>query len=128
MILALALLGTSGAYASTNTHREISTALTHAKLAQKMSSVQQVDLHLHHVINCLEGTKGAEFDAMAGDPCLGMGHGAINDYRGNKLNKEMLQSALEDAQYGLMTKRTQIARNAASLAVKNLKQANDKNL
>jgi hypothetical protein len=125
IVLLFTIFGVSTAYANTQAQREISTAITHASLADKMTNVSQVDLHLHHVINCLVGTKGVGFDAKAGDPCLGMGNGAINDYKGDKVNRDMLKQALEDAQYGLMTKRVNIARNAADMAEKRLKEARE---
>ena len=125
IVLLFTIFGVSTAYANTQAQREISTAITHASLAEKMTNVSQVDLHLHHVINCLVGTKGVGFDAKAGDPCLGMGNGAINDYKGDKVNRDMLKQALEDAQYGLMTKRVNIARNAADMAEKRLKEARE---
>jgi len=125
IVFLFTIFGVSTAYANTQAQREISTAITHASLADKMTNVSQVDLHLHHVINCLVGTKGVGFDAKAGDPCLGMGNGAINDYKGDKVNRDMLKQALEDAQYGLMTKRVNIARNAADMAEKRLKEARE---
>lgn len=125
---ALALLGVSSAYANTNTGKEITTALIHARLAEKVGKLQEIHLHLHHVVNCLEGSKGVDFDAKAGNPCMGMGHGALNDYHGNKLNKEMLQSALENAQYGLMITHPKKAQDAAYLAAKDLVKAEDKGL
>lgn len=125
IVFLFTIFGVSTAYANTQAQREISTAITHASLAEKMTNVSQVDLHLHHVINCLVGTKGVGFDAKAGDPCLGMGNGAINDYKGDKVNRDMLKQALEDAQYGLMTKRVNIARNAADMAEKRLKEARE---
>ena len=125
IVLLFTIFGVSTAYANTQAQREISTAITHASLAEKMTNVNQVDLHLHHVINCLVGAKGVGFDAKAGDPCLGMGNGAINDYKGDKVNRDMLKQALEDAQYGLMTKRVNIARNAADMAIKRLKETRE---
>jgi len=128
IVLALAFFGLGSAYANTNTSKEITTALIHARLAEKMGKLTEIHLHLHHVVNCLEGSKGVDFDAKAGNPCMGMGHGALNDYHGNKLNKEMLQSALENAQYGLMITHPKKAQDAAFLAAKDLVEANDKGL
>lgn len=125
IVFLFTIFGVSTAYANTQAQREISTAITHASLAEKMTKVNQVDLHLHHVINCLVGTKGVGFDAKAGDPCLGMGNGAINDYKGDKVNRDMLKQALQDAQYGLMTKRVNIARNAADMAEKRLQESRE---
>jgi hypothetical protein len=125
------LFAANSVYANTNARKEISTAIVHAGYAEKMTDVNKVHLHLHHVINCLVGTHGAGFDTKAGDPCLGMGNGAIHDYTykvADKVQRDMLQQALEDAHYGLMTNRLKIAHNAADLAEKNLKKAEDNNL
>jgi hypothetical protein len=124
----LALLGSNAVYAKTNAQKEISTAVTHAGYAEEMTNVQKVHLHLHHVINCLVGPKGVGFDAKAGDPCMGMGNGAIKDdnYKlVDKLRREMLKDALLNANYGLMTNNLQIARNAAQLAAKDLKKSEE---
>ena len=126
--LSLALLGTTAAYAKTNANEEISTAITHAGFAEKMTDVNKVHQHLHHVINCLVGPHGAGFDAKAGDPCLGMGNGAIDDFTykmADKVRRDLLKEALEDANYGLMTSNPQIARNAAELAQKDLKESQE---
>ncbi|MBI1422329.1 MAG: hypothetical protein GC149_02605 [Gammaproteobacteria bacterium] len=120
-----ALFGSTAAYASPHAKKEINTAITHASLAEKMSDVKQVHLHLHHVINCLVGPKGVGFDASAGNPCAGMGNGAINDYKADKVDRDMLTQVLEDANYGLLTNRLQIARNAAQLAEKNLRKSEE---
>ena len=120
-----ALFASTAAYAGTEAKKEINTAITHASLAEKMSDVKQVHMHLHHVINCLVGPKGVGFDASVGNPCAGMGNGAINDYKAEKVDREMLQQALEDANYGLVTNRLKIARNAAQLAVKSLKKSEE---
>jgi len=108
------------AYANTAQH-EISQALMQAKQGSKAMSLQQVDTHLHRVVNCLVGQHGVGFDAGAGNPC--MGKSAINNFHGGRFDRDSLQQALEDAEYGLMTKHAKIARNAADLAVHSLAQA-----
>ena len=125
------LFAANSVYANTNARKEISTAILHAGYAEKMTDVNKVHRHLHHVINCLVGSHGAGFDANAGDPCLGMGNGAIRDYTykvADKVQRDMLQQALEDAHYGLMSNRLKIARNAADLAEKRLKESEDNNI
>ena len=121
--LALVVFYANAAYANTNAKEEVTTAITHAGYADKMTDVKQIQLHLHHVINCLVGSKGIDFDPKAGDPCLHMGNGAINDFKGDKLERDMLSQALSEAEYGLMTHRTKIAHNAADLVEHSLKNA-----
>lgn len=115
------LFGAGSAFANTHAQHEISHAIMQAKMGGKSMSLQQVDTHLHRIMNCLVGKRGVGFDANAGDPC--MAKGAMNDFKGGRFGRDELQQALEDAQYGLMTKRSSIARNAADLAYDSLKKA-----
>jgi hypothetical protein len=89
-VLVLGLsLGTAGAFAQydygapkpggANVQEEIKTALTHAGFASKYDTLKEVDLHLHHVLNCLVGSKDSRFDAAAGNPCQGQGNGIVAD-------------------------------------------------
>src|SRR5579859_6640327 len=59
--------------------KEIATAAAHAGMAAGAESPQMVKTHLQHVINCLEGQKGADFAAALGNPCGSQGEGAIPD-------------------------------------------------
>lgn len=115
------LFGAGSAFANTNARHEISHAIMQAKSGGKAMSLQQVDTHLHRILNCLVGRNGVSFDASAGDPCVGKG--AMNDYRGGRFGRDELQQAMEDAHYGLMTKNVSIARNAADLAYHSLTSA-----
>ncbi|HLW47280.1 MAG TPA: hypothetical protein VKW09_05875 [bacterium] len=61
---------------------EIQTATFHAtELAQRATTVAGVQLHTHHVLNCLEGPNGADYFAEAADPCSNQGGGIIPDLR-----------------------------------------------
>jgi hypothetical protein len=73
--------------------KEMQTAMQHAGFAMQQDGLAGVHLHLHHTINCLVGPHGQGFDADAGNPCDGMGNGAIND-AANAQVKPMLQQAL----------------------------------
>ena len=66
------------AYAADNS-RELSTAAAHAGMAAGAEAPQMVRSHLQHVINCLEGPKGADFVLALGNPCGSQGEGAIPD-------------------------------------------------
>jgi hypothetical protein len=59
-------------------------------MAAGAESPQMVKSHLQHVINCLEGPKGADFAAALGNPCGSEGMGAIPD------SKEDGKKKLED--------------------------------
>lgn len=80
---------------------EVSTAHAYALMAQSAATLTLADAHLHHVINCLVGPKGAGFDAAAGTPCKGQGNGAIPDSTSNQALHAKLVIALSDAQAGL---------------------------
>ena len=74
-LLALAALPSIAADNKT----EIATAAAHAGMAASASAPQMVKTHLQHVLNCLEGPKGADFVASMGNPCGSQGEGAIPD-------------------------------------------------
>jgi len=59
--------------------KELDTAIAHAKNAAGASSTAQVELHLHHVVNCIEGKDGKNYFAASGDVCEGMGKGLLQD-------------------------------------------------
>lgn len=118
-----AVFAVSTAFAAGNADKEISTAIIHAGFASKMKDTKHVHLHLHHVVNCLVGPHGAGFYAPAGDPCKGMGNGAMNDAKGSFAVKNSLKMALDDAQSGLATNDFKAAHDAAVMAEKELKGA-----
>jgi len=94
--------------------KEAATAVTHAQLAAASQSIAVTDMHLHHVINCLVGPHGRGFDAKAGDPCKGMGAGAVRDSSGDKDLHAKTLKALTAARHGLATKDLSAAHDAAS--------------
>lgn len=81
--------------------QEVATAHAHALMAQGAKTVDMAHTHLHHVINCLEGSSGTDFDANAENPCKGMGQGAIPDSMTNQTMQTRLRQALAAAQAGL---------------------------
>jgi len=79
--------------------KEIGTAANHAGLAAGAQDPQMVKSHLHHVLNCLEGPGGADFAAVAGNPCQDMGAGAIGDSAPDR--RASLEKAVTLAKEGL---------------------------
>lgn len=77
--LALAAIPALAADNSKDNSKEIATAAAHAGMAAGAEAPQMVKTHLQHVINCLEGPKGADFAAALGNPCGSQGDGAIPD-------------------------------------------------
>ena len=76
---ALTALPSLATDAQKDNSKEIATAAAHAGMAAGAESPQMVKSHLQHVINCLEGPKGADFAAALGNPCASQGYGAIPD-------------------------------------------------
>ncbi|MGH8162324.1 MAG: hypothetical protein ACRESR_09345 [Gammaproteobacteria bacterium] len=90
------------AFAQTHSaKKEVATAHAHALMAEHAKTVKMAHTHLHHVINCLVGTHGKEFDAAAGDPCKGQGNGALSDSASDHALHGKLKDALSAAQAGL---------------------------
>lgn len=123
LAVGLLLMGlVSTAYAADKAEKEMSTAVLHAEFSAKSAQISGVHLHLHHVINCLVGEHGKQFDAAAGDPCKGMGNGAINDAQTPFL-KATLGHVLAEAEKGLATKDVAKGQEAALNVRKMLKRA-----
>ncbi|MEJ2061060.1 MAG: hypothetical protein P8Y64_11350 [Gammaproteobacteria bacterium] len=117
-----ALLATP-AFAAGSAQQEISTAIEHAGFASQVKSTDKVHLHLHHVVNCLVGPQGSGFYAKAGDPCKGMGNGALNDLMGQSMVRNELESALHEAKTGLNENSFSAAHMTAMKVEKTLKAA-----
>jgi hypothetical protein len=116
--LPLALIGTAAllvfgasAYAG-DSMKEAATAAQHAGLAAKSANVNQVHMHLHHVVNCLVGPKGEGFDPNNANPCAAAGDGAIPDATDNAA-KQKLEGAVKTAMMGLHTDDLAAAQKAA---------------
>ena len=61
---------------------QLRTAVFHAgELAQRAGNPQVALLHTQHVMNCLEGPKGPNFNPASGYPCQGQGAGILEDLR-----------------------------------------------
>lgn len=62
--------------------KELETAVFHAgELAQRGTAIAGTRSHLQHVINCLEGSKGKDFNPAPGHVCQGQGNGIIPDLK-----------------------------------------------
>src|SRR5205809_8100022 len=60
---------------------ELGTALTYAGFAAGYDAVAEAEVHLHHVVNCLEGAAGKNYNMGAGDVCQGQGNGIFADLK-----------------------------------------------
>jgi len=79
--------------------KEIATAGAHAGMAAASADLKMVHTHLHHVLNCLEGPGGKDFDAGQANPCKDQGMGAIPDAEASA--KPQLEGAVVLAKSGL---------------------------
>ncbi|MEW9572950.1 hypothetical protein ABQJ54_14430 [Rhodanobacter sp. Si-c] len=103
MLLALSLpVAVQAADTNGAVSKQVATAGAHAGMALGAADLAMAHTHLHHVVNCLVGTSGKGFDAKAGDPCKGMGQGAIVDAKGDATTEARLHTALGQAEQGLM--------------------------
>lgn len=118
ILLAFALPSTA---ASAGASSQLATAAAHAKMAAQSAGLDGVQMHLHHVVNCLVGPDGEAFDASAGNPCKGKGNGALNDM-GDDMGDAMAdqkaeaQSALDAAMAGLSADALEKAQSKAGKA------------
>jgi hypothetical protein len=80
-LLVLASTDTMAATPMEQAKKEIDTAIYHGKASSDASSVDNVKAHLKHVINCIEGPEGKDFDSSAMNPCDGQGNGIIPDLK-----------------------------------------------
>ena len=61
--------------------KELDTAIFHANLAAGYNNTKEIELHLHHVVNCLEGKNGKNYFKPSGDVCEGQGNGIFADLK-----------------------------------------------
>jgi hypothetical protein len=121
-LMPVLLSAPSAAAAPGDAAKETQTAAVHAGYAKAANAVGMVQLHLHHALNCLVGPGGKGYDAAPGDPCKGMGNGAVNDV-GDAKKKDLLQKAVEAAVSGIAATDVAAAKKNAAEAESLLKQA-----
>ena len=88
----------------------LKTARTHATNAARSETLRDSLWHLGHVVNCLEGKGGKNYDANNLNPCQGQGGGILPD----------LQAAARNYQMGASTA-LDLSRKAEQLAMDTLK-------
>ena len=60
--------------------KQLQTTIFHAgELAQRGTALASAQVHVAHVVNCLQGTNGKNFNAAVGHVCQGQGNGIILD-------------------------------------------------
>lgn len=113
MVCILLAIVMSSTAASAAAGTELKTATAHAKMAAQSAGLEGVQMHLHHVVNCLVGPDGDAFDGSAGNPCKGQGNGVLNDMASHK---SQVESALDAAQAGLSSSALEQAQSKAGKA------------
>ena len=101
--------------ADADSAKEVTTAASHAGFAAQAADLKGTQTHLHHVINCLVGPRGREFDDKEANPCKDQGNGAIPDTTDEARRTALIQ-ALVKANEGLRKADLAAARKSASEA------------
>ncbi len=135
VVALVALVSTSatlGADMTGAAKKELQTAQTHAGFAAGYDTAAEVELHLHHVVNCLEGASGKNFKKEAGNVCEGQGNGIFADLKDSAMPGAhalpYAEIANQVAIWGIqqvMAKDLGRAKAAASAAKSILQQAQD---
>jgi hypothetical protein len=68
---------------------QLETAIAHANNSLNTGEFEGAHRHLGHVLNCIEGEGGENFNPDWGNPCAGQGVGIINDIAGHPAEEEM---------------------------------------
>lgn len=84
---------------------QLRTTRFHAAEAARVETLRGLREHLGHVVNCLEGPRGANYDARNDNPCQGQGAGLIPDLEAAAGGQRGARQALE------------LARTASRIAV-----------
>lgn len=90
------------------------TAATHATNAAISETARNVREHLTHVVNCLEGPRGRNYDQAPGNPCQGQGNGIMPDIRaaqGGAVWMPVVEAAADLALKGVKATEMSSARN-----------------
>lgn len=83
----------------TGTIDALKTARTHSTNAARSETLRDSLWHLGHVVNCLEGKNGKNYDTNNLNPCQGQGGGILPDLRAAARNYQTgASSALDQAQ------------------------------
>lgn len=109
--------------------KEIAAAKIHAQVAAHADSLKMVQLHLHHVINCMVGARGNDYsaaaEALAAVPCTGpgLGNGAAADSSADPALHTLMREVLQNALAGVHAQALPAARQDADHVLKLLDQA-----
>ena len=109
-VTALVLAGIS-ATVSAQTPNPFSTAAEHAGMAAQAKELAEIHLHLHHVLNCLEGSSGRDYKKVPSNPCTGKG--ALQTLPKGSTNLVRAHKAIDLARIGVTLQDVQPAHYVA---------------
>lgn len=95
---------------------QLRTAIDHAKNSTGSGTLGEAANHLGHTLNCIEGTKGKNFNGSWGHVCQGQGDGILVDIKGarNAANVMLVLEAADSlAVAGVKAKDLGAVQNAA---------------
>ncbi len=75
---------------------QLRTGIEHARNAAGSGAMAAAVGHLGHVLNCIEGARGKNFNASWGHVCQGQGDGILTDIKGAK-NADTVMLVLDSA-------------------------------
>lgn len=109
-LLAFASAGAAvaaSATSATNAREGIANARMHASVAAKVDTLDGVHLHLHHVVNCLEGSHGAQYsakaEALSEYHCNSLSEGVVDDPQAGPHVRRLARKAVQEALAGIHT-------------------------
>ncbi|MDQ7844386.1 MAG: hypothetical protein QN141_05475 [Armatimonadota bacterium] len=95
---------------------QLRTAIEHAKNSAASQAAAAAVTHLGHALNCIEGTKGKNFNGSWGHVCQGQGDGILTDIKGERNAASVmivLEAADELAAAGVKSGNLAAVQNAA---------------
>ena len=89
----------AGSLLAAHASDEFEIAAEHAGMAARARQLSMIHLHLQHVLNCLEGSKGRDYREVSGNPCTGVG--ALQTLPARSANGVRARKAIALAQVGI---------------------------
>ena len=100
VLLFIAVLGPgAGPSLAAHTSDPFEIAAENAGMAARAMQLSLIHLHLQHVLNCLEGSKGQDYREVAGNPCTGVG--ALQTLPTHSANRVRARKAIALARVGI---------------------------
>lgn len=109
---------------ATTARQGVSNAKIHASVAAKVDTLQDVHLHLHHVLNCLVGPHGklysAKAEALSAYHCDQLPYGAADDPHASAKVRKLADAAVHEARAGIHADTVQAGHRDAAQVIQTL--------